>query len=289
MNGTALYPGTQQYVPAREVPNDRAEIPATASTPASDKSTKAALAFFEAKDGAAVTDALEHLVAIALKARGGKFLTERGRTWFEATHEFFEEWLLKKLLPYREARTFHMAAQRGEFAYLAKQSRNALIDELRRRARSVDPLCRNVVRMDATIDSDDDNSWLDLLGVGSDQEGGCPIGTKPSLEPSALQRKLRERRAEISKSLGESLFDVLFDVCQLFPDQLSLGDVTRGIARARAVSDQTARKLHHALARKLSSLKGDPVVRELIELISNAGDPIRLSADSWDGAQCQRS
>jgi hypothetical protein len=253
-----------------------------------DKTTQAAVAFCAAQDSAAIQDALDHLVAILFRATRGLFLTERGRGRFDPTREFLEAWLVDELLLHRTAGTYRDAAEGGEFRYLARRGRFALIDELRRRDRSKDPLDGTVVRMDSPINTGegDARSFHDLLGVDCHQEGVCPIGMKPSLELSALQQTLHQCRAEIAKKLDETSFDVLSTICGLFPDRLSLGEVTREIAKARAVSEQTARKLHHALVRKLVSLRGDPVVRELFEIIRSAGDPIHLSTGTWD-AQSQ--
>jgi hypothetical protein len=52
----------------------------------------AVLAFFAATDNSAIKDAFEDLLAILFNARGSLFLRERGRTSFEATHEFLEAW-----------------------------------------------------------------------------------------------------------------------------------------------------------------------------------------------------
>ncbi len=251
-----------------------------ASAPVFDRTTQLALAFLEAKDEASIKATYNCLLEFVFRARGSLYLTEPGLTSFEATHEFLEGWLVDQLLPYCNSGKGREAAKNGEFRYLAKRSRNALIDELRRRERSKDLLDRPLIRMDSAIGND--HSWHDLVGVDCQQKAACPIGTKPSLEPSALQQKLRQSRPEIAKTLGEQLFEVLSIVCDLFPDRLSLGEVTRGIAKARAVSEQTARKLHHALARKLGSLRGDPIVQEFVEVIRSAGDPVRLSTVKWD-------
>lgn len=284
MTGTALCLDTANF-PSLEILGSEAESPFAAPAPPSDQMTQAVLDFFEAKDNAAIKATYNRLRALVFRARGSLFLTERGFTSFEATREFLEAWLEDQLLPYCNSGNGCEAAKNGEFRYLAKRGRNALIDELRRRDRSQDALDRNVVRMDANIDTDEKGTPFtlhDLLGVDCQQEAACPIGTKPSFEPSALQQKLQQSRPEIAKTLGEQLFGVLLTICALFPDHLSFGDVTRGIAKARSVSEQTARKLHHALARKLRSLKGDPAVRGLVEIIRRVGDPIPLSRDTWD-------
>lgn len=284
MTSTALCLDTPN-VRSPEILGSDAESRFAACAQASDQMTQVALEFFEAKDYAASKAAFDRLLALVFNARQSLFLTERGLTWFDATHEFLEAWLVDQLLPYCNAGNVYEAAQQGKFRYLGKRGRNAIIDELRRRARSKDPLDRTVVRLDVEIDDAEKGksfSWHDLLGVDYQQEVVCPIGTKPSLERSALRQKLGKCRSEIVKKLGEPLFEVLSTVCGLFPDHLSLGDVTRAIAKSRAVSEQTARKLHHALANKLGSLKGDPLVRGLVEIIRSVGDPIPLSTDTWD-------
>jgi hypothetical protein len=151
-------------------------------------------------------------------------------TSFEATHEFLEAWLVDQLLPYCNSEGGLEAAKNGEFRYLPNRARNAIIDELRRRERSKDALDRPVVRMDAPIateDGDDAHSWHDLLGADCRQEAVCVIGTRPSLEPDALRRKLQQARPELTDKLGRRSFDVFAAVCGLFSDQLSFGDVTR--------------------------------------------------------------
>jgi len=290
MIGASLQSGTPTFLPSMIGGDPPLKTPSAqesqfaASAQAHDKTTQAALAFFQATDNTTIKAAFDHLLAIVFNSRGSLFLKEPGLTEFEATHEFLEAWLVDKLMPYSASGTCYDAAARGEFRYLVKNAHFALIDELRKRERSDDALDGPTVRMDAAIDTNEGeaHSWHDLLGA----EGVCPLGTKPSLEPSVLQQRLQQSRDEITKKLGAPLFHVLSVVCGLFPDQLSLGDVTRGIAKARAVSEQTARKLHHALARKLISLRGDPVVWGLVEIIRSAGDPIHLSTDTWD-AQSQ--
>jgi hypothetical protein len=250
----------------------------------SGRTTEAALAFFEATDGAAILDAFNHLVAIVLKAKGNLYLTEIGTTTFEATRRFVEGWLLEKLLRYRKAGAFRKAAERGKFRYLGRQGQYALIDELRRRTRSKDPFDKTMVPLDAPIGTeygDDFCNRGDLIGVDC-QEAVSPIGTKPSLEPATLQQALLRCRAEMATKLGDRLFDILYIVCGLFPDRLKFGDVTRGIARAQGVSDQTARRLHHELASALVPLREDPVFRGFFEIIYSAGDPALLDPGFWD-------
>lgn len=251
------------------------------------KTTKAALDFFEASNAAATEDALNHLVAILFRACGSLFMIEEGMSESQAKRWFFEGWLLAKLLPYRTAGTFREAAQRGEFHNLGNQGRSALIDELLKRDR--DALRRKPTRMDQVIDTDAkgyDVTLGDLISPSQGQKVACLLGKKPNLELSDLRLELERGRREFINKLGEPLFNVLSTVCDLFPDRLSLGDVTRAIAKARSVSEQTARKIHHELTSKLCSLRGEPVVRALVEKISRAGAPIFQATDVWN-PMCQ--
>jgi hypothetical protein len=67
---------------------------------------------------------------------------------------------------------------------------------------------------------------------------------------------------------------------------LSRGDVTRAIAKANNVSEQSARKLHHDLGGKLLGLRGDPILRRFFEIISKAGDPSPLESGSTTIGHC---
>lgn len=239
------------------------------------KTTAAALAFFESKSLDSFEDALEHLIAIAFNSTEGLFLAEPGDSVFEAKHNFFEVWFLQKLMLYQTAGTYWEAAGRGEFRNLGNQARCALIDEIRKRSK--DAHMRNPVRLDGAEEEDKDESAVklqDIIGAPFFDGFVCPVGNKPCVEPSFLRSKLQEWRQHLTNQIGGPLFEVLVTICDLFPDHLSKGDVTRAIARARAVSEPTARKIHHELTTVLNSFKGDPVLRALVEMLNESGDKI---------------
>jgi hypothetical protein len=242
-----------------------------------DKTTKAALTLLTASDNAVINNELEHLTAIVLRACQRLFLPEVGNTSFDAKHSFVRQWLQQKLLPYRNNGSYNEAAEQGEFRYLGKQGRNALIDELRRRARSQDALDQGVISMDHKTEYNGDKFDLhNLLAMNSFEVNTTPLGCEPSLEPSILCREIWRHRNELAQKLGEPSFSVFSTICDLFPDHLSPGNITRAIAKARDVSEQTARKLHNELASKLRAMRRDPSLRDLFEIIGKAGGPASL-------------
>jgi hypothetical protein len=279
----------------------QAESPFTEPAPICDQATKAALKYFESTDNTAREDAFDHLVAILSKAKGNLFLVEDDMTPFEASRRFLEGWLVERLFRYHgvDADTIRQAARKGEFRYLGKQGRCALIDEIRRRSRSEDALDRHstederwlglppkVVHIDAASDDDDGGRSIALensLALDPDQGLGSAIGRKPALEPSVVRDKLRSLPGEVRDLLGERLFSVLSIICDLFPDNLARkGDVSAAISAASGVSTQTARHLHRELTQTLGMAKENSAVRDLFRFIGGAGAPtVLLRSCTW--------
>ena len=256
--------------------------------PSFDKTTKAALAFVTTSQDAVLKDEIEHLTAIVLKACRGLYLQEAGTSPYEATHCFIRFWLLQKLLPYRHGGDAFEAADRGEFRYLGSQGRSALIDEIRKRTHSKDALDQRVVSMDEPC-CDDDGDEVDpreLWGTNSFDGPVCPIGRRPSLEPSVLKNVVAQGRDEIAETLGDRSSSVLSTICDLFPDNVTPGNVTRAVAAQFDVSEQTARKFHRELASKLQDLTRSPVIRAIVELITTVGEPVSVRADRSHAIAC---
>lgn len=268
--------GQVQTLPEHSAPTNVSRVPEsdTAKTRSGyDRSTEAALAFLNADFSGAMQ--LKHLLRILSNACGRLFLSERGMTKAEAKDEFLRDWLLQELSPFQNEAMRCEAARDGQFRYLANRSRYALIDELRRRSRSEDALDRDPSRMDEPLENnegEDGYNLSDRLSVGDGQTPACSIGKTPGLEPAVLLEMLEAFRDELTLKLGDRLFNALSAICRQYPDQLSRGDVTRGIAAANNVSQQSARKLHRDLESKLHDLRGDPILRRFFELLSKAGE-----------------
>jgi hypothetical protein len=264
------------------------------SKPKPNKTTHAALQYLLTGDG----DAWGHLINILSQAKGDLYLPELGMQLRPATRRFLEVWLAEKFASYRnaDADTICEAAKRGEFRYLGRQARNALIDEIRRRYASQDALDQHlseeewwagqpprVVSLDAPLDDDVDFTLEDLVATDPSQDNSgvsklpSAIGRNPGLEPEALQRAIRAGQPEFKRLLGP-LHDVLTTVCGLFvasPDDLRTGDAARAVAAARGITVQAARSTLRQLAITLRRAlqAGNCTVRHLYQMLSTPGQP----------------
>lgn len=280
-------PGANQAVVRQGLAPARATI-----KPKPDKTTDAALQYLLTGD----PNAWDHLINILSQAKGDLYLPELGMQLRPATRRFLEVWLAEKFAPYRkaDADTICEAGERGEFRYLGRQARNALIDEIRRRYASQDALNQHlseeersagrpprVVSLDAPLDDGGDFTLADLLAPNLSQDNSSlsklpsGIGRHPGLEPEALQHVIREGGGEFKRLLGP-LHDVLTTVCGLFvasPDDLRTGDAARAVAGARGITVQTARrKLRQLAVIFRTALRfGNPTVRDLYRMLTTPG------------------
>jgi len=211
-------------------------------------------------------------------------VTSREARAAEETEAFLRAWLLQKLSVYPNTDAIRQAARMGKFCYLGNQGRNALIDELRKRSSSEDVLLQRskIVQFDPETEDDGPVGPDNLVAMDRRQGVASAIGRKPGLEPLALHQKLQALPDGVAESLGESSFALLCTVCELFPDRLAGGEVTRAIAKSRGVSEQTARKLHRTLTSTLRMMKCQPLIQGLIEIISCVGDPTLLGTTSGE-------
>jgi hypothetical protein len=243
-------------------------------------------------------DAWDHLINILSQAKGDLYLPEPGMPLRPATRRFLEVWLAEKFAPYREADadTICAAGEGGEFRYLGRQAKHALIDEIRRRTASQDALDQHlseeewwagrpprVVGLDAPLDGGGDFTLESLLATDPSQDNSAvsklpsAIGTHPGLEPEELQHAIREGQPEFKRLLGP-LHDVLTTVCGLFvasPDDLRTGDAARAVAAARGITVQTARRKLGQLAITLRRAlhAGNSTVRSLYQMLTTPGRP----------------
>lgn len=264
-----------------------------------DKSTDAAVQYLRTGD----PDAWKHLIAILVRAKGNLFLPAPDVPLIKATRLFLELWLAAKLAPYyhADAATIQTAAERGEFRYLGRQARNALIDEIRRRKRSEDALDqrltedewfagqpKKVLSLDAPIgpplEGDEDDLTLEnFLAIHASQDnpgvGKVPsaLGTQPGLEPAVLLREICDGEPAFKRLLGP-LHGVLLAVCNLFAtdaEDLAKGDPARAVAAAWRIAVPTARRKLRQLAAIFNEAirSGNPDVRGLYRTIATAGRP----------------
>jgi hypothetical protein len=282
-----------------------ARAPITPQLP--DKTTDAALQYLLTSD----PDAWDHLIKILMQAKGNLFLYEPGLPLLTATRRFYEVWLANKIAPYREADADAIcaAAETGEFRYLGKQAKNALIDEIRRRYTAQDALDQHLseeewwarrpprlVSLDAPLSDDEDFTLADLLAIDPSQGNPATsklpsaLGRQPGLEPEALQRAMREGKREFKRLLGP-LHDVLVTVCGLFvtsPDDLHPGDAAGAVAAARGISVQTARRKLRQLGAifRRALQAGNPTVRDFYRMLTTPGRPTFWINDRRSGRPC---
>jgi hypothetical protein len=262
--------------------------------PEVDKTTHAALQYLLTGD----RDAWDHLIKILSRANCDLYLPEPGMPLRPATRRFLEVWLAERLAQYRDADvdTICAAAEAGEFRYLGRQAKHALIDEIRRHYASQDALDQHlsedewwaghpprVVSLDAPLDDDTDFTLADLVATDPSQDNPTisqlpsALGGHPGLEPEALQHAIREGGGEFKRLLGP-LHDILTTVCGLFvasPDDLQKGDASRAVAAARGITVQTAReKLRQLAVIFRTALRfGNPTVRDLYRMLTMPGRP----------------
>jgi hypothetical protein len=256
------------------------------------KTTDAALQYLLTGD----PEAWKHLIAILMVARGKLFLQEPGMSVDDATQRFLEVWLADKFAPYRDADadTICEAGERGEFRYLGRQAKHALIDEIRRHYASQDALDQHltdeerwaglrprVVSLDAPLDDDADFTLADLVAIDPNLDNSTisqlpsAIGRHPGLEPHTLKRTAQNGDAEFKQLLGP-LHDVLvtalgsFEAC---PEDFRTGDAARAVSAARDVSLQTARiKLRQLAATCRRAFDNhNPTVRDLFAKLITPG------------------
>jgi hypothetical protein len=267
------------------------DLPRQAMPP--DQSTRAAMNYLLTGDAVA----WKQLIEITSKATKNLFLSEPGITRWRTKLRFLELWLVESFAPYRDADadTICAAAGRGEFRYLGKHARQALIDAIRRRYRSQDALDQRlsekewwaglrprVVSLDAPLGEDDDFTLGDLLAIDASQDSTISaqpsaLGRQPGLEPEELQHAMRDGQQEFKRLLGP-LHDVLTTVCGLFvasPDDLHTGDAARAVAATRGISIQVARRKLRQLAAILrrALIAGNPTVRALHRMLATPGRP----------------
>jgi hypothetical protein len=265
----------------------------------SDKTTQAAAEYLLTGD----LDAWKHLIAILVRAKGNLFVPDPDMPLIKATRLFLELWLAARLAPYynADADTIWAAAERGEFRYLGRQAKNALIDEIRRRTRSEDALDQRltpdeyfaghplkVVSLDAPIgpplDEDEDDLTLEnFLAIHPSQDNPgvskvpSALGTQPGLEPAVLLREIRDGEPAFKRLLGP-LHNVLLAVCNLFAtdaDDLTKGDPAGAVAATWKIAVPTARRKLRQLAAIFNQAvrAGNPDVRGLYRTIATAGRP----------------
>jgi hypothetical protein len=244
-----------------------------------DKATPAALKYLTGDPNASL-DGWDHLIGICysfvrdlfLRDDFGSYTVEgvqhdeltglrnnhqsRREGTLSITRNWIQEWLLTRLDPYhgKSLAEVQAAVDRGEFRYLGRQCRNALIDKLRK----AEPTPKIVPLDPGNKDQEDAES-----GSLSDSIGTWNGGGQSSLDSSTVCREdLLRLIAEDSDADGIELtafIDSSFPPDGEGNDTDAKGDVTRLIAERRGVNERQARTykqrfLDTAKAGKLQTL-----------------------------------
>jgi hypothetical protein len=229
-----------------------------------DKATPAALRYLTG-DAIDSLDAWDHLIGICYNFVGDLFLKDdfgdyvvegvhhneltgkrnshyqRREGTASITRNWIQEWLLGRLNSYhgKPPAEIQAAADRGEFRYLGRQCRNALIDRLRMSERDTAP---QIVSLDSV---DDDGGNAESTGSLADTIGTWNTGGQSSFHsPTCSREDLIEfinENSDLDWVLDLSAFVDVFCPADDAERELGKGDVTRLIAERRGVSEHQAR------------------------------------------------
>ncbi len=189
----------------------------------------------------------------------------------EATTDFIEMWLVKKIEPLRDLDPAEIDTweRSGLGDYWSYQCRLALVQKIDRH--------RSVAEI--SLDEDDETPLLDLWaddGSGSSSWIGKIRETK--LEPQDLEDYIDEN-LEALQGLGK-MGRVLIAALKAFP----ANNITCSIARELKVSERQARRYMEQIPGVLQQeiARGNPVIRGLFNLLRNGTDTLSEHRRPWD-------
>jgi hypothetical protein len=199
-----------------------------AAPSALDKTSQATVLFLKTED----PDAFDHLVAICWRAKGDLFVFDRSERLYWATRKWIQVWILEKLEPYRRTsnEVIDRAAANGEFRYLGRSCRLAMVDEIRR--------CRATKRQRYSFVS---ANW-DLTRCAPE---------KQTISELDIALFLWRNRTEFETYLGK-LFSVLrIEVCGCL-DGVPKGAITQRVAKHFGINVRQAGAYRTQLKQRLS-------------------------------------
>jgi hypothetical protein len=176
------------------------------------------------------------------------------------TREWIQEWLLERLHGYhgKSYAEIQNAADGGEFRYLGRQCRLALIDKLRK----LNPLDNPQLK------------WLDdHVGDGDEEKTfGHTIGTWNTGGQSSLHRPavrledVIEFIADNKLALADVMIELMVYVECACADDLREGTITRAIAKNRRIEERQARTYKQRFL-DIARRAEHPALRELFTLL----------------------
>lgn len=209
-------------------------------------------------------DAFDHLVAICWRAKGNLYVAPRkedkelGIGLVEATRHWIQEWLVEFLAPYGKQAVSEIvaAANRGEFRYVGRKCKLALIDYLRNKGREPK----------AVIFSLDKPLAVDEYGGEFTLQDSTETATEPGVayqsalgrrhvDPAEVMAIVQLRRDELRKLLGQRLLEILEIVIAAFPENLDRADLVERIATRQGIGTRQAQASKRQLAKIMNEAR----------------------------------
>jgi len=178
------------------------------------------------------------------------------------TREWIQEWLLERLHGYhgKSYAEIQNAADRGEFRYLGRQCRNALIDKIRKPDRQNDP---QFVRLSQPAFEGGDTTIGDFLGRKS-TDGQSSLHHQ-GIGYDDLIVFIEDNKADLTKD--DILVELMAFVEVYFGDGTK-GEITEKIARQRGVAARQAREYKRRFL-AIAAQKSNPVLRALFDQLQS--------------------
>jgi hypothetical protein len=248
--------------------------PKQTSVPRLDKTSQAAVDYLTTKS----SDALDHLIAICWRAKGGLFIVAADETGPSGKYFSTRSWILGflagELSPYQEVAPEQIleAARQGKFRYIGRTCRLRMVDDIRRftAKKRLKPFEWS---LEYPIGNGDDlNTFASLIGVEAEDSfaGRSVLGHRPVPEELEMALLLWRNRYKFEEKLGGKVFITLKAICGSYlKGEIRKGQITKAISQRCGVKEWQARAYKRALNQKMLKAiqAGDTAAAELYDML----------------------